>query len=125
MDMRVSNHIPLAYAYNAGSNGRVSVPVAPSQRLYSYFKNVAGTADPAAPSYSLDKLKILDTLIERLRSVRSQPEPEREGSGLSDERLDALIEDYGRQLHSALASSQSPYARPSGVMPGMLVSIAA
>lgn len=125
MDVRVSNHMPLAYAYSAGSSGRISVPVPPSQLLYSHFKNVSGTADPDAPSYSLDKLKILDTLIERLRTAKRQPEPEREAQGLSDERIDALIEEYGRQLHAAVVSSQGPYAKPAGVTPGMLVSIAA
>ncbi|MBU0927067.1 MAG: hypothetical protein KKA67_04920 [Spirochaetes bacterium] len=125
MDVRISNHIPLAYAYGAGASGRVSVPVAPSQLLYAHFKNVSGTASPGASAYSLDKLKILDTIIERLRTVKSQPRAEREGQGLSDERIDALIQQYGQQLHSALVSSPTPYAAPTGVVPGMLVSIAA
>lgn len=125
MDVRVSNHIPLTYAYSAGGSGRVSVPVSPSQLVYSYFKNVAGTASTGASAYSLDKLKILDTIIERLRTVKNQPRIERESKGLSDERLDALIQQYGDQLHSALVSSTSAYAKPAGVVPGMLVSVAA
>lgn len=125
MGIYVSNHVPLDYAYNAGASGRISVPVAPSQLVYSYFKNVVGTASSDTPVYSLDKLKILDTLIERLRTARSQPKAERRGSGLTDERIDALIQQYGEQLHTALSTPPLPYARPSGVVPGMLVSIAA
>lgn len=126
MDVRVSNHLPLAYAYSAGTSGKVSVPVAPSQLLYSNFKNVAGTPSAGASAYSLDKLKILDTLIERLRTVKSQPRVERESKGLSDERIDALIQQYGDQLHSAMVASSAPYAaKPAGVVPGMLVSLAA
>lgn len=124
MDVRISNHIPLAYAYNAGSSGRVAIPVPPSQLVYSYFKNVAGTSNPNAPAYSLDKLKILDTLIERLRSSKSKPESERRASAMSDERIDALIQQYGKQLHDALVAAPTPYAKPA-VTPGMLVSVAA
>jgi hypothetical protein len=125
MAIYVSNHFPLDYAYNAGSSGRISVPVAPSQLVYSYFKNVAGAASPDTPVYSLDKLKILDTLIERLRSAKGQPRAERRGSDMTDERIDALIQQYGEQLHTALSTNALPYARPTGVVPGMLVSIAA
>lgn len=125
MDVRISNHIPLAYAYNAGSSGRVAIPVPPSQLVYSYFKNVAGTSNPDASAYSLDKLKILDTLIERLRSAKSKPAAEREAGALSDERIDALIQQYGKQLHDALVAAPTQYAKPAGVTPGMLVSVAA
>lgn len=125
METMVSNRIPLAYAYSAGTSGRVSVPVAPSQLLYSHFKNVAGVATSGATSYSLDKLKILDTLIERLRSAKSQPASERSASGMSDERIDALIQQYGKELHAAVVSSALPYNKPAGVVPGMLVSLAA
>ena len=125
MDVRISNQLPLAYAFTAGSSGKVSIPVPPSLLLYSNFKNVTGTPVTGTASYSLDKLKILDTLIERLRTTRNQPKPGRESKGLSDERIDALIQQYGNELHTALVSSASPYTKPAGVVPGMLVSLAA
>ena len=125
MDVRISNQLPLAYAFTAGSSGKVSIPVPPSQLLYSNFKNVSGTPFTGAAAYSLDKLKILDTLIERLRTTKNQPRLERESKGLSDERIDALIQQYGNELHTAIVSSASPYTRPAGVVPGMLLSVAA
>lgn len=129
MDIRLSSSIPLAYAYNAGPVGRISVPVSPAQLLYSNFKNVIGISDPDAASYSLDKLKILDTLIDRLRSIKRLPEQEKASHGISNEKLDAMIEEYGRELHSAIISSQAPlgtpYGKPYGVNPGFLVSVAA
>jgi len=124
MDIRISNQLPLSYAYTAGASGKVAVPVPPSQLLYSNFKNVSGVASSGASAYSLDKLKILDTLIERLRTVKGQPKIERESKGLTDERIDALIQQYGDQLHAAMVAS-TPYTKPAGVAPGMLVSIAA
>jgi hypothetical protein len=109
----------------AGSSGKVSIPVPPSLLLYSNFKNVSGTSSAGASAYSLDKLKILDTLIERLRTTREQPKLEREAKGMTDERIDALIQQYGDQLHAALAPTTSPYKKPLGVVPGMLLSVAA
>jgi len=125
MGTLVSNHIPLQYAYSAGMSGRISIPVPPSQLVYSHFKNVSGTATAGASAYSLDKLKILDTMIERLRTTKNQPRLEREAKGMTDERIDALIQHYGDQLHAALAPTVSPYKKPLGVVPGMLVSVAA
>jgi len=104
----------------------VAVPVHPNQLIYSYFKNVAGSATPGASVYGLDKLRILDTMIERLRSARAKPSAMRDepDSSMSDERLDALIQHYGRELHAAVTRSM-PYGKPVGVEPGMLVSLAA
>jgi hypothetical protein len=127
METAVSNHIPYTYLSSAGASGRVAVPVSPSQLPYAYFKNVAGVAGSSSSVYSLDKLNILNTLIERLRSSRSDAlaSRESEGSGLTEERVDALIQQYGKELHTAMVSNALPYAKPSGVMPGMLVSLAA
>ncbi|MBU0937044.1 MAG: hypothetical protein KKI09_15555 [Spirochaetes bacterium] len=126
MNTNVSNHVPYSYIYASSVSGRIGVPVPPAQLPYSYFKHVAGVASSTATSYSLDKLKILDTLIERLKSVKSNPLEARESSAHTDpERIDALIEEYGRQLHTALVADSLPYAKPQGVTPGMLLSVAA
>jgi hypothetical protein len=126
MSTTISNHLPYSYMYSIGLAGRVGVPVPPSQLPYSYFKNVAGVQSSSAATYSLDKLKILDTLIERLRSVKSSPLEARENAGSIDpDRLDALIEEYGKQLHAAVVADSLPYAKPQGINPGMLLSVAA
>jgi len=130
----VSNYIPYSYLYGAAMvQGRVSVPVPASQLPYANFKNVSGSAVEAASVYSLDKLKILDTLIDRLRSAKADkaklPDSiERLASGGRDAdegRLDALTQEYGRELHAAIKSDALPYGKPGVVTPGMLVSFAA
>ncbi len=134
MEAHVSNYLPYSYLYGAGTaSGRIAVPVTPAQLPYANFKNVAGSAVATASVYSLDKLKILDVLIDRLRSARKQVSDERlPGFGEREERLDALIQEYGKMLHDSLAASdaQAPngaaaYAKPAGVVPGMLLSLAA
>lgn len=128
MDSTVSNYIPYSYLYGASlGTGRVSVPVAASQLPYANFKNVAGSVAQAPAVYSIDKLKILDTLIDRLRSVRADKTTPQAAfdPAMPEPELDALIQGYGRELHSALSSGTLAYAKPQGVVPGLLVSLAA
>lgn len=123
-----SNYIPYSYLYNASlGSGRVTVPVSPAQLPYAFFKNVSGTVSGSGSVYSLDKLKILDTLIDRLRSAKGEKAllPASELRDADESRLDALIQNYGRELHAAVVADSLPYAKPAGVSPGMLVSVAA
>ncbi|HPE37784.1 MAG TPA: hypothetical protein PK625_11565 [Spirochaetales bacterium] len=130
METNVSNHIPYAYLFGASlSLGRVSVPVPASALPYAHFRNVSGRASPTATVYGLDKLKILDTLIARMRAAKSDSGAyEGLATRSSSEReLDALIQHLGREIHTALqapAEGASAYSRPS-VTPGMLLSVAA
>jgi len=125
MNMSVSNDMPLSYAYQAMPEiGRVSVPVSRAQLLYANFEHVSGVEARDGASYSIDKLQILNTIIDRLSSIRSAVASD-SVSGKNDARLDALIERYGKELHAAVTAKGLPYARPQGVVPGMLVSLAA
>lgn len=126
MDTRIgaTNKLPLSYLPAARwASGRIAVPVVPGQALYANFKHVSGVASGEGAGFSVEKLKILDALIERLSARRAEPILSREDAGgLSPERADALIEQYVREL-KALAAK--PYA--SAVLPeaGALVSLAA
>ena len=73
--MLATSTVPLTYAFVAQSaGGRVSLPVEPSQILYSSFAHVSGVAaTPGEPVASIDRLKILDTLIARLADMKSAP----------------------------------------------------
>ncbi len=126
MQTTVSNHLPYSYLFAAGASGKISIPVSSLQLPYSNFKNVVGVQADSNVGYSLDKLQILDTLIGHLRTVRKSPMPENEtAQGATPGQIDALIEEYSKQLHTALVAKSIPYAKPQGVMPGMMVSVAA
>lgn len=127
--MLATSAVPLSYAFLAqGEGGRISLPVPPAQLLYANFEHVGGVAaSPGEPAASIDRLKILDTLIDRLSSMKSQPLEARERpEGLSSERIDALIQQYGSELRSkALAPAPlAPYAA-APLESGMLFSLAA
>lgn len=103
-------------AVNAG--GRTYVPVKPSQYVYSQFQYVAGVpAASADQGVSVDKIKILNTLIEQLVSMKQknvQPLA-RNGAGMTDDHLNALIEQYQGQIKTATANAENLLYKP--VMP--------
>ena len=131
MDVLASNYVPLTYVYSAYfGGGRATVPVLKSQALYANFAHVSGVpAQDGTAAYSVDKLHILDVLIGRLESIKSEPLAAAEASSdLSSSRVDALIQQYGAEVHALATAPALPYA-PSASMslaePGMLFSMAA
>jgi hypothetical protein len=131
MEALASNYVPLNYVYSAYyGEGRAVVPVLRSQALYANFAHVAGVAaQDGTAAYSVDKLHILDVLIGRLQSVKSEPLAAVEApNDLSSSRVDALIQQYGAEVHAIAIAPALPYA-PSASMslaqPGMLFSMAA
>ncbi|GHV22735.1 hypothetical protein FACS189494_09970 [Spirochaetia bacterium] len=96
----------------SGSSGKASVPVSAGSVIYSHFKHVSGVPAPeGVQGANVSRLKILDTLIERLSQLKKsanisfQPENER------NDRLDALIAQYQTELKQAGAKAAAmPYA---------------
>lgn len=131
MEALSSNYVPLTYVYTAEfGGGRATVPVLKSQALYANFSHVSGVAaQDGTAAYSIDKLHILDVLIGRLESVKSEPLAAAESSKtLSPGGLDALIQQYGAEVHAiatAPALPYAPFATMSMAEPGMLFSMAA
>jgi hypothetical protein len=101
----------IGYAMSAGRSlgGRMSLPVAPAMYIYSHFRHVSGTPAPEGTrGVAINKLKILDVLIEQLSRIKKQGnEAPLSAKAASAEQIDALIEQYEQQIRSALAASQT------------------
>ena len=115
-----------AYSYSSlsgsGAAGKLYVPVSKSALLYSHFDHVSGVAAKSGQNgVSISKIRILNSLIERLSAIKN--EPKTSFTDMSDEQADALIKNLQTQLKQAV---QTPYilngAQP---MPGDLFSIQA
>jgi hypothetical protein len=107
----------------------MSLPVAPSAYIYSHFRHVSGVPAPeGVQGVTISKLKILDTLIEQLARMKQQPEPSYGPAGpISEEHINAMIEQYENQIRTAAAVSAAaetgvPYS-PAIPAPGAVFSL--
>jgi hypothetical protein len=88
----------------------MSLPVSPGNYIYSHFKHISGTPAPEGThGVTINKLKILDVLIEQLSQIKKNPEPSANFS-MSDKQIDALIEQYETQIRQARGAGGVPYA---------------
>jgi hypothetical protein len=121
------NVVPsFGYALNAARSGRMTLPVAPSSYIYSHFKHVSGFPAPEGTrGIAISKLKILDVLIEQLSKLKRQDSLSL-GAPVSDERLDAMIEQYKTQIRQAKAASELiPYIPAPAAQTGAVFSLTA
>jgi hypothetical protein len=101
----------------------MSLPVAPSAYIYSHFEHVSGVPVPeGGRGVAISKLKILDTLIEQLNRLKKQPEPSWGAAGeTSEDRINALIEQYENQIRAAKAAGAAlPYGPAASAVPAPL-----
>ena len=98
------------------SAGRTYVPVSPSQFGYAQFEYVAGYPAPAGQQgISIDKIKILNTLIEQLVSMKQKniQTPITSRGQISDDQINTLIKQYQEQIKTVTATAESlPYKPP-------------
>lgn len=96
-----------AYSYSQISGGnKLYVPVSKAALLYSHFDHVSGIAAKSNQNgVSISKIQILNTLIERLSAMKSQPKES--VTDLSNDAAEQLIKNYQEQIRTTMA--QKPY----------------
>ncbi|MDR3130098.1 MAG: hypothetical protein LBU18_00970 [Treponema sp.] len=116
----------IGYAISTSGSGRMSLPVAPANYIYSHFRHVSGVPAPEGTrGVTINKLKILDVLIEQLGRMKTKPEMDLEFSP-SDGRIDALIEQYRSQIRQTQAAGAvMPYKPAAQASAGMLFNLVA
>jgi low affinity Fe/Cu permease len=91
--------------------------------IYAHFKHVSGVPAPeGTQGVNISKLKILDTLIEQLSRMKSQPIAQMSMDESDEKRINALIEQYQQQIKTAQAA---PVYTPAAPVTGALFNIAA
>ena len=120
----------IGYAITASHNDKTSIPVTPSNYIYSQFEHVSGIPAPeGGKGVAINKLKILNVLIDQLIQLRNNPKPDMlYGDINSEDQVDALIVQYEKQLQAAKATSAGvtyPYNPTVSVPPGSIVNLLA
>lgn len=87
------------------SAGKLYVPVSKTALLYSHFDHVSGVAAGSGQNgVSISKIRILNSIIERLSSIKN--EPKESITDISEEQADALIKVFQQQMQQAI---KNPY----------------
>lgn len=99
----------------ASTGQSLTVPVSPSSLLYAHFENVQGTpAGAGEKPVSVNKLRILNTLIDQLKEMKKSPLSKEDAQLLSEKDQDTLILKYHQQVSAEL--KKSPYSS-AGLLP--------
>jgi|SRR5690606_28691597 len=89
------------------SGGKITLPVS-QYSIYAQFKHIETVpAGPGSPGFSVSKVRVLDTLIDRLvrmKQSRADFPGLEELQGRSDEALDALINEYSQKIKMTMNS---------------------
>jgi len=103
--------------------GRVQAPVEPAYAMQARFKHIRGVPAPGG-GIPLFKLQVLDSLIDRLLSLREGKDVMAHIAGLTAGRLEPLLASLEGRLREALLGTRPPFG---GQFPetGMLVDLAA
>ena len=117
----------IGYAISVSDSGRMSVPVEPSAYIYSHFKHVSGVpVTDGENGVSINRLKIIDTLIEQISRLKQEPEPMFSAQDMEAEneaRINQMIEQYHNQFQNIQAANAgNPYA-PASPLTGMVFNI--
>jgi len=91
--------------------GKLSLPVS-GPLGYARLKHIQGVpASSEGSGFSIQKLQVLDSLIERLARLQNAERFTSDDDGASQARVDELIQRYSAQLHGTLSQlSATGYA---------------
>ena len=120
----INNAFSYSNTFSASSAaGKLYVPVSRSALLYSHFDHVSGVAAGAGQQgVSISKIRILNSLIDRLSAIKNQPKESI--NDISDDQAQVLIEQYQKQIQQTVAQ-QSFMLAGAQPLPGALFEIEA
>ncbi len=109
------------------SGHRVSVPVRPSQIVFSQYRHIFGTAAASGQrTVPITRIQLLNSLISNLQKMKSDAAYNVvHTSDSSPERTDSLINQYAAELHQVMKSMPESFGTLGGTAAaGMVFDIA-
>lgn len=105
-------------------NDKIYVPVKPQMVVYSQLEHISGVAaNQNQRGVNISKIQILNSLIERLVSIKQQPETVPNLTD-NDPQINTLIQTYQERIHTAIKLAETnPFIPGNAVMqPGAVFS---
>lgn len=107
------------------SEGAIVLPVNTSGLVYSNFKNVKGIPAPNGTGYTINRLRALDSLIERLRGLgvdEAKLSPAlNAGKGGNTENLETIVRSLQQELSETLNKRAVQFRGSAGLDAGLAV----
>ncbi len=108
MVSNISNVNIFSYSAIAGNSGKVKVPVQPNLVVYSQLEHISGVAARQNQrGVNINKIQILNTLIDRLTAAKQNPMPSSVDQATDTKQIDALIKNFSDQVQRAVAAADS------------------
>lgn len=102
----------------SGGQGKLYVPVNPSNVIYAHFDHVTGiAAKPDQKGVSISKIQILNSLLNQLISMKSEPKLDVETEKMSDSQLDALIQSTQTKIQTNIQIAEATGYGLAGAVP--------
>ena len=121
--------IPASYSslFTTSQGGTLAVPVKPNAVLYTQLNYIHGISSGSENGVSVNKIRILNTLINQLVTMKKNTAPSEDFSLADDEKQKALIYQYQKELQTAMAQAEETGYGLAGVQPeaGALFTISA
>ncbi|MBP3708852.1 MAG: hypothetical protein J6I73_00365 [Treponema sp.] len=111
---------PYSYSAVASASGKLHVPVSPAAVVYAQFDNISGVAAREGEAgISINRIHILNSLIEHVRALQTVPQAEKitsnaklnAAASMTAEETSFLIDTYQQQILDA--ADAAPYT-PTG-----------
>lgn len=117
-----------SYTYNNVVSGtsKLYVPVKPAMVIYSQFDHVSGVAArPNQQGLPVSKVRILNSLIDQLHTMKANPKVNVKDGEFTDKQLDVLIEHFQTKLQTTIQTAQATGYGLAGAAPqvGMIFSL--
>ncbi|MBQ9207057.1 MAG: hypothetical protein IJ158_10140 [Treponema sp.] len=102
----------------SGGQGKLYVPVSQSNVIYAHFDHVTGVAaKPNQQGVPISKIQILNSLLNQLISMKSQPKLNVAPENMDDSQLDALIQSTQSKIQTNVQMAQATGYGLAGVAP--------
>ena len=113
-----ANNFNYSGVVSNGGHGKLYVPVAEQNVIYAHFDHVTGVAaKPNQKGVSISKIQILNSLLNQLISMKSQPKLNVKPENMDDSQLDALIQSTQSKIQAHVQIAEATGYGLAGVAP--------